>query len=137
MDRDVFGLTDSVDAIAALIFNSGIPPALEMNDVIGGGQRKAGACGSSGQNDGVEAGQTVLEGRNHFLTSFRGHPAVDFSRDMVKLVSSLNGLSDHGLDVEVLNKHDHLFLLGGDAVKNLKEGGQACRALNQFIGQNG
>lgn len=45
VDEDVLLLADAEGAIGGLIFDGGIPPTIEVDDVAGGGEIEAGAAG--------------------------------------------------------------------------------------------
>ena len=45
VDQDIAFLADPVGAVGGLVFDGGIPPAVEMDDVAGGGESEAGAAG--------------------------------------------------------------------------------------------
>ena len=50
MDEDIAFLADAEGAVGGLIFDGGIPPSIEVEDVTGGGQVEAGAPGFEGEH---------------------------------------------------------------------------------------
>ena len=45
VDEDGFGLADAVDSVDGLRFDSGVPPGVEEENVVGGVEGDAGAAG--------------------------------------------------------------------------------------------
>ena len=58
-------LADAMGAVGGLIFSGGIPPGVDVNNRVGGGEGEAGATGlEADQKDGEVA---ILEGVDAFL----------------------------------------------------------------------
>ena len=69
VDHDGFCLTDAVGTVGRLIFDSGIPPWIHVNDVVGRGEIQTGAAGFERNQEGITF--AALEGFDAFL-SLRG-----------------------------------------------------------------
>jgi hypothetical protein len=67
MNVDRFALTNAIDAIRCLCFDSRIPPASIVNDVIGFCNRQSYASYERGQDYHIETG-TVPEAIQHFVS---------------------------------------------------------------------
>ena len=51
VDEDGLVLADAVGAVGGLIFGSGIPPGIKMDDAVGGGEVEAGPAGFEGDEE--------------------------------------------------------------------------------------
>lgn len=59
VDEDGFLLSDAVGAVGGLVFCGGVPPGVEVDDGVGGGEVEAGAAGFEGDEEDGDGG--VLE----------------------------------------------------------------------------
>ena len=50
VDHDVFVLSDAKSTVSGLVFDGRIPPSIEMDDMVGGGEVKSSAAGFDGEN---------------------------------------------------------------------------------------
>ncbi len=74
IDGDGAGLADAVGAVGGLVFGGGVPPGVEMDDVVGPGQVEAGAARFEGDEE--EVALAGLEGVHAALALFGGGGAV-------------------------------------------------------------
>jgi hypothetical protein len=70
VDEDGFVLADAVSAVGRLVFGGGIPPWVEVDDAVGGGEVEAGAAGFEGDEEDGDG--FVLETLDEFSALFGG-----------------------------------------------------------------
>ena len=62
VDEDGLVLTDAVGSVGGLVFGSGIPPRIVVDDAVSGGEVKAGSAGFEGNKEDGDV--LVLESIN-------------------------------------------------------------------------
>ena len=77
MYLDIFGLTDAEGAIGGLVFDGGVPPAVEVEYVVGAGEVEADAACFEGENEDFGAVRIELEAVYHFFSFGLGGTAVE------------------------------------------------------------
>lgn len=76
MDLDRALLADAEGTVSGLVFNGGIPPAVVVEDVIGGGEVETGAASLEGENEEFGAGG-LFELGDHAVAVAAGGAAVE------------------------------------------------------------
>ena len=114
----VFLLADAEGAVGGLVFYGWVPPAVEVDDVAGGGEGEAGAAGFEGEHE--ERGAVfLLKGVDVFFALRDGGAAVEAEAGTFKYVGEEE--SERVDDFFELGKNQDFFLAGGDFFAELAE----------------
>ncbi len=110
------GLPDPVGPVGRLVLDGGVPPPVEVHDVVGADQVEAGAAGLEGQQEDRDL--PGLEGRDHRLAlRDRGAPV----EQLVRHPDGGEVLLDQAGHRDVLGEDEHRAALGDDRGQQLLE----------------
>ena len=106
-------LADAPGAVGGLVFHGGVPPAVEVDHMRGGGQVQSGAARLERQHE-ERAPFVLLEALDEFATFAHRRAAVQHQafapEDIAQKSRQRRG------DLPELGEDQHLFLLGGDGL---------------------
>ena len=102
VDGDVLPLTDAVGTVGSLLLDGGIPPGVEVDDVVGSCQVESqAACLEADEEHGTLA---ALELLHQLVALLYGHRAVEIE---VGLLLFVKCLTHHGEKRRELAEHQH------------------------------
>lgn len=121
MNRYRLVLSDPVDAVVALLFDGGVPPTGNVDDVRRRRQRQARAGSTSAEDQDVEGARAemLLEAIHRRLALADGRIAVD-QVDVAQAEPSLRQLYEAILHGPMLDEDERPFLACADAVEDVE-----------------
>src|SRR5258708_24446470 len=148
MHEDVLALANAEGAVCSLIFDRGVPPAIEVEDMVRFGQIQADATSPQRENKHRRFGLGILKLGNHPLPPCHTGPAVQIVRVVVLVMREIplqlaSNLCKLGEDQRALTAVNHLFdhlpkplelegTLGGESAAILQELRRVVADLLEF-----
>ena len=131
MDEDVLFLADAEGAIGGLVFNGGVPPAIEVEDVVGLGQGDAdpGSLQRQDKDGGRRFG--ILKGADHLLALVAIGAAVDVVGGVVAAMAQvlLQGVADFAK----LAEDEGAFPFFDDLLQHFGKAAELVRSLRRKL----
>lgn len=111
VDKDIAMLADAVGSVGGLVFDGGVPPAVEVDDVGSLGEGEAGACGFKREDEEGRA-CVLLELPDDSLPGGDGSAAVE--QETVAMENAGQKIVQRVDHAAELGKEDEFFLPGGN-----------------------
>ena len=112
VDVDRLVLADPVGTIGALVLDGGIPPAGEVDDVIGGGQGQANPACFRREDQDIEPGLFGLEMIDIILACRTGYAAMDTLGPFGQAEMFLDSTGQKALHFQAFQENQGFFVLG-------------------------
>jgi hypothetical protein len=117
VDGDGAVLADAVCAVGGLLFDGGVPPGVEEDDVVGGGEVEAEAAGLEGDEE--EVALAALEGVDEAFAFGGGGGAVEVE---VWEGGGVEGAADDGEEVGELGEYEGAVSVFAEVGEEVEEG---------------